>query len=465
MPQQVCTPLSFVIMKKLKRLSLILLILLSPAFFIRCDEREQRPTFVARPVSSFTHDLATRYFELQLKLTKESFGVSPPVAARAFAYSSITFYESLVHGMASGNSLGSQLNSPPVLPIPESGADYCWPAVANSAMSTILLKLFPQATEVNKRLVQSLEDEMNTQFREIADDVVLSRSFSFGEAVAEAVYDYSRSDGGHNGYLPDLPFQYVPPQGAGLWVPTFDNGFKPAVKPFWGNNRPLVPGVVERSQPVLMPPSYDEAPTSAFYQEAFEVYQTSSNLSQEQIDIAEYWSDDPVRTSTPPGHSISILTSILKKENKDLAFAAVAYAKMGIAVNEGFISCWKTKYATNYLRPITFIRKKIDPGWAPILITPPFPEYTSGHSVQSGAAAEVLESLFGVTYAFTDMTHAARQDINGAPRSFSSFEDFANEAALSRLYGGIHFRTAIEQGVIQGRRVGKEINNLHWQKQ
>jgi hypothetical protein len=151
---------------------------------------------------------------------------------------------------------------------------------------------------------------------------------------------------------------------------------------------------------------------------------------------------------------------VIRNEKSDLAMAAVTFAKLGIAVNDAFISCWNGKYFFNLIRPITYVHRYIDDTWVIPLETPPFPEYTSGHSVQSGAAAQVLTDIFGDNYAFTDNMHLSRGDIDGSPRSFKSFYAFANEAAISRLYGGIHFRTGIEVGVDQGKKIGKNIRKI-----
>jgi hypothetical protein len=195
---------------------------------------------------------------------------------------------------------------------------------------------------------------------------------------------------------------------------------------------------------------------SAFYVEARECYRVTNDLTPEQQAIARFWSDDPGQTATPPGHSLSILTQVARELNLTLDRAAEAYAKVGVAVADSFVSCWRTKYQYNLLRPVTYIRRVIDPSWTSLLVTPPFPEYTSGHSVQTAAAARVLTSLFG-QLSFTDHTHDAR---GLSPRTFSSFAAAAEEAAISRLYGGIHFRAAIEHGLEQGACIGEQVTAL-----
>jgi hypothetical protein len=190
-----------------------------------------------------------------------------------------------------------------------------------------------------------------------------------------------------------------------------------------------------------------------------EVYEVSQALTDEQIIIARFWADDPGQTATPPGHSISILTQILQQEEASLALAAEAYARLGMAVADSFIGCWYTKYVYDLIRPVTHIQQNYEDGWMPVVNTPPFPEYTSGHSVQTAAAATVLTSLFGDEYEFTDHTHDA---LNLEPRTFTSFTLMAEEAAISRLYGGIHYRAAIEVGVEQGKCIGEQVNAVQF---
>jgi hypothetical protein len=198
-------------------------------------------------------------------------------------------------------------------------------------------------------------------------------------------------------------------------------------------------------------PAYDEAPGSEFHSHALEVYETSRRLTEEQKLIARFWSDDPMLTFTPAGHWISIVIQIAERDALPVEVISSTLAKLGVAQADAFISCWATKFRYNLLRPVTYIKRHIDPAWEPLLITPPFPEYTSGHSTQSGAASTVLASVLGEDFAFEDATHVDE----GLPvRSFPSFAAAAEEAAISRLYGGIHFRFGNERGLEQGRAVG-----------
>jgi hypothetical protein len=365
--------------------------------------------------AAFSARVPAAWFDLALDLARTTPGFSPPVAARAFAYTAIALHDAV---------------SPRPITRAPRAAGLHWPTVANSAMATIARDLFPTTDR------QAI-DELERRFAHRSP--AGRRASAHGRRVARHVFAWSRTDG----YLRNAP-PYTPPQGAGLWVPT-PPAFAPALQPFWGRNRPFV----KLTCAAAAPPAYSEDPSSAFYAEAREVYDVGRSLTPEQTAIARFWSDDPGVTSTPGGHSLSIATQTLRALDAPLDVAAEAYASVTIAVSDAFIACWRTKFRYNLLRPVTYIQRVIDPAWMPLLTTPPFPEYTSGHSVQSMAAAEVLTDLFG-RRPFTDRTHTPA-------RSFASFRAAAREAAMSRLYGGIHYRAAIEHGMDEGACIAARV--------
>ena len=413
-----------------------------------------RAARASRPLSATQYDAAvpTAWFDLARRLVRGTPGYTPPVASRAFGCLGVGLYESIVPGIPDHVSLSGTLNGLPPMPRTISGAAYHWPSVANATLARMSRTLFATAPEALRAEIGTLE----AQLQEDVPSGVRDRSILRGREIAAAVDAWARGDGGHEAYLRNFPTDYAPPAGDGLWVPT-PPAFLRAMQPYWGNNRPMALNRVQSCDPGA-PPEYSTDPDSAFFGEALEVYETVSTLSSARRDIALFWSDDPGQTATPSGHSVSILTQVLRAQDRSLARAAVAYARLGIAVADAFIACWRVKYRYNLLRPITYIRATIDSSWGdPLpLTTPPFPEYPSGHSVQSGAAAEVLRAMFGAV-AFTDHTHDAR---GLAPRSFSSFPAFAEEAAISRLYGGIHYRSAIDRGLEQGRCIGQRVMDL-----
>jgi hypothetical protein len=415
--------------------------------------------------SEFPAQVAINWFELQLKLIKETPGFTAPVASRALGYSGVALYESVVGGMPEYRSLVGQLNDLTSLPHPESGKAYYWPAVANSALATIVQDLFSTTTPENLAAIETLEQNYDRQYKAEVSERIFHRSVAYGQAIAEAIFEWSKTDGGHEAYLKNFPKSYVPPTGPGLWIPTAPNYEPIPLQPYWGQNRPFVLKTGDECAPPA-PTEYSEDPASPFYKQALEVYTTVKNLTSDQKEIALFWADNPGKSFTPSGHWISIATQVLQEKNANLEAAAETYAKLGIAVADSFLGCWNIKYKYNLIRPISYIQASIDPAWNNPKITdpvntPPFPEYPSGHSVQSGAAATVLTSLFGDNYQFTDITYV---QFELPARTFNSFFEAANEAALSRLYGGIHYMSSIKFGLIQGECIGKKVNDLAFKK-
>ncbi len=439
-----------------------LLLLLTPIMvFNSCKEDDDNPPADLR-TADYSSDVVLSWIELTLKLTEETPGFSPPVAARVYGYSGLALYESVRQGMPGYQSLEGQLNDFNIgaIPMVDSTVDYHWGAVANATLGAFLENCFQTTSAANLTLIHNLKEDYVAQFRTEANDAIVDRSIAFGEAVGNAILAYADSDGQAECYNSNFPSSYTVPVGTGLWEPTSTANPIP-LQPYWGDVRPFMETNVADLLPVP-PPSYSTDPNSDFYLEAMEVYDAVNNLTSEQQVIAEFWSDDPGNTATPPGHSYSIMMQILSEEGADLARAAEVYAKLGMGVHDAFVSCWYAKYHYNLVRPITFIHANIDDTWSIPLATPPFPEYTSGHSVQSGATAQILTDLFGDDYGFVDRTHVNRTDIDGSPRAFTSFYDFAEEAAISRLYGGIHYRAAIDIGVEQGIAIGNNIGTLQF---
>jgi hypothetical protein len=398
--------------------------------------------------------VATAWFDLAQRLVRDTPGYSPPIAARAFGYAGVALYEAIAPGSRQHRSLHGALPGLGQLPHP---THLHWPAVANASLATTFRALF--ATSPDFAAIGMHESSLADQFGRDATPDVLRRSSEHGTTVGEAIIDWSRADGSRRGDSRNLPAGHTPTTGPGMWVPTPPR-YQQALLPHWGDNRCLAITDAAAFAAGDHTP-FSEDPSSAFFGEALEVYDAVNGLTAEHQAIAEFWADDPGKTSTPPGHSIAVATQVLRFENASLMTAAETYAKVGLAVSDAFVACWNTKYRDNLLRPVTYIQRLIDPGWLPPVNTPPFPEFTSGHSVQSAAAFTVLADLFGSAYAFDDHTHDER---GLAPRHFESFAAAAEQAAVSRLYGGIHFRPAIEVGLEQGRSVGEAVNALPFRR-
>ena len=251
------------------------------------------------------------------------------------------------------------------------------------------------------------------------------------------------------------------------WQPT-PPAYMSAIEPHWNKIRPFVIDSASQFKPEP-PPAFSMEEGSEFFKEVKEVYDISNAITakgddSEEISVARFWDCNPyvsvtrghlmfaTKKITPGGHWMGITKIASKKTNSDFARTLYAYTKTSIALMDAFISCWDEKYRSNLVRPETLINTYIDENWKPVLQTPPFPEYTSGHSVISGAASTALTSIFGDNFAFDDDTKVHF----GLPvRSFTSFNPAADEAAISRMYGGIHYRKAVEIGVKQGRTLGE----------
>jgi hypothetical protein len=391
------------------------------------------------------------WYRLVLLLVRHTPTYSPPVASRSFAYLGVASYEAVASGDKKLVSLGGQLNGLASLPVREKDKPYDDVIVLNAAMAKSLELFFSNTGPSGQNALRARAKKSDLEARRGVPKSVAQRSKVFGEAIAQHIYQWSLLDGGAVVENMGFPLSYQLGTKPGHWLPTNQQGLQQVpLLPNWGKNRTFALPAAHKCE-AAVPTEYSEDKQSAFFKEAEEVYAVRKALTPEQKTIARFWSDDPMLSPTPPGHWVSILLQTAERDKLPAAKTTEALARLGIAVADGFIGCWQSKYRYDLLRPVTYIRKHIDPNWEPLLITPPFPEYPSGHSVQSGAAVEVLESLFGKDLAFEDATHAG----DGiAARRFANFDAAAKEAAISRLYGGIHFRPAIDNGLIQGRCIG-----------
>lgn len=390
------------------------------------------------------------WHKLILELVRHTATYVPPVAARAFGYVGITAHEALAGGNPALSSLAGQVTDLTPLPA-RTGAEHDEPCVLHAALGAAVRGLFWNTGPTGQRAIEAMTRQMGETASTSVTDDVLARSIAVGEAVAAHILAWAATDGGAVIGNMGFPMDYTPGTRPQDWVPTSLIRLQQApLLPEWSKNRPFaLPSADACDAPAH--PAYDEAPGSDFHAAALEVYETGRALSDEQRLIARFWSDDPMLTPTPAGHWISIVLQIAERDALPVEVISSTLAKLGAAQADAFISCWSTKFKYNLLRPVTYIKRHIDPAWEPLLITPPFPEYTSGHSCQSGAAATVLATIFGDTFAFDDATH---EDEDLPTRSFPSFAAAAEEAALSRLYGGIHFRFGNEGGLAQGYRIG-----------
>ncbi len=398
-------------------------------------------------------DVAWTWFERLYEVVKSE-KTTPPPASRIYGITAVGLYESIAGGTSKNRSLAGQLNGLTPVPQPSNNARYHWPAVANAVLADVIRGLYPTISQASLDAINNLEASFASQHQAEVPEPVYSRSVEHGHAVARAILDWAATDGFSS--FDNCP--YAPVAVPGAWKPT-PPAFNPnPLQPCWGMIRPMILSSSEECPPPGHPP-YSTHTASDFYAAGVEVYNVGRSLTTEQKTIADFWSDNPGATGTPPGHWIAIVSQNARNTSASLSVAAEAYARVGIAVHDAFIRCWAAKYFYNLQRPVTYINENIDADWRPYLVTPAFPTYTSGHSTQSAAAARALTNMFGIT-GFTDTTH----DDHGltpaqAPRTFKSFNEAAAEAAVSRLYGGIHFTFDNDDGLVSGHCIADKIRD------
>ncbi len=448
----------------LKHLVYALFLLGFPFFSCQSDVE---PT--AAPAKAYSSETAVQWADMTLLVAKRTASNTPTYASRALGYIGLTMYETVVHGSPIHKSLSGQLADMPNLTKPETGKTYNWTLAMNTGQALIIKRLYEHAASTTVAKVDSLAAEILKNASKDEKQDVIDRSIKFGETIASEIYEWSKTDGGHQGHLYNFPLDYVLPTSPGSWtVPVRgQTASRIPLHPYWGRNRNIVKTNAFLFTPPIIPHSED--PQSQCYVQFLEVYAKNKILTDEEKEIAVWWSDDPAETVAPPGHSYNLATITVKKAQPDLFKAAETYARVGLSVTDAFINCWRCKYTHFSQRPAAYIAKYIDARFIMFWPEPPFPAFISGHAIQAAAAATALTDLYGNNFAFTDNTHEGRPNnpLRGTAyknRSFNSFWEAAEESAYSRFLGGIHARQDNEVGLVEGRKVGRNVNALAWRK-
>lgn len=381
-------------------------------------------------------------------------GFSPPVISRLYTYCNMAAYQSSHHGFSEYRSLEGQIKGFPTMPKPETGKEYKWEICAVEAYREVVNNLLYRANMSDSLYAAHIAELSAQTTPEIA-----GRSKKFAQEIAKQLRIWYKDDGHVRNQGRS---RYVFPRAAGKWEPT-PPAFADPLDPYFNTMRPFT--LDSAGQFRAAPPyQYSEDPKSAFYQQNVEVYTFAKTLTKEQKEISLFWDCNPIKTwhqghfvfntqmISPGGHWVNIAAIACKKLNKNMIQSLEAYTLLSVGLYDGFLTCWNDKYSYHLIRPITFIHKFIDSEWEPLLQTPPFPEHTSGHSTISAISAQILTNLFGDNISFDDDTEVRF----GYPtRTFPSFLDAALEASVSRIWGGIHYPLACNEG----NRIGKTIGN------
>jgi hypothetical protein len=383
---------------------------------------------------------------------------TPPVASRLYVYAALASYETIRFNREGAPSIAAKLNGFGSLPEPEKNTKYDFTLAASKAFFNVVRNVKVFSVDSLTRY----EESLYVNFRRTLDEQVFNNSVEFGNKVSAVILERA----GKDGYFTSRGKpKYLGSNDPGKWRPTPPD-YLDGVEWCWNTMQPMVMDSAAQFKPVI-PPVFSTDSSSLFYRSMLEVYNINLNLTEEQMEIARFWDDNPFviehsghmmfgnKKITPGGHWIGIAAIASKQSGADEVTTAKAYALTAIALYDGFISCWDEKYRSNYIRPVTIINEILDNTWMPYLQTPPFPEYTSGHSTITASAATVLTRVFGENFAFQDTS-----DLRyiGMQRHFNSFNEAAAEASISRVYGGIHYRFSVDTGAEMGKTLGEYIN-------
>ncbi len=384
---------------------------------------------------------------------------TPPVASRLYVYSSLASYEAIRFKNEGAPSITAKLNGFGKMPEPETGKSYDFTLAATKAFFNVVRNV--RVFSVDS--LTSWEEKVYKGFQNSLDDETFSRSAAFGDSVAKVILKRANGDG----YLKSRGKQkYLGSNEPGKWRPTPPD-YLDGIEWCWNTMQTMLMDSASQFKPAA-PPQFRMDKSSEYYKGLKEVYDINKSLTPEQKEIARYWDDNPMviehsghlmfanKKITPGGHWMGIAAIASKQSGADEVKTAKAYAYTALALYESFLSCWDEKYRSSYVRPVTAINESLDNVWLPFLQTPPFPEYTSGHSTISACSAVALTSLFGNNFSFQDTSDMR---YIGMQRHFKSFEEAAAEASVSRIYGGIHYRFTADISATQGKKLGDFIVN------
>jgi hypothetical protein len=409
---------------------------------------------IKKPLPAYL-DLQPVVFSLSMVMMHDV--VNPPAASRFYSYAVLSAYEIVSQNDAALQPLSALLNNYTPVKITEGKNNYDYRVAAVYAVLETAKRMLPSGFMLQEREDAYLKSLLKNKMKAPA----IKASVEVANVIAASMVAYAKADG--YGTL-SARLRYTPLKGDAFWYPT-PPAYIEAVEPNWKTIRPML--IDSCNQFVCAPPvTFSKDSSSDFFKLAKEVYDISNQSVPAQLQMASFWDCNPfiVNTSghmsiglkkiSPGGHWMNIAGIAAKKAGLSFDNAVLLQAMVSITLVDAFIICWDEKYRSNRIRPETYINKYMDLHWQPLLQTPPFPEYTSGHSVVSTAAAEVLSYFLGDHFSYTDNS----EELFEIPaRTFPSFREAAAEAAISRLYGGIHFRDAIENGQQQGKALGKWI--------
>lgn len=456
------TSVSFIDILKSKNL---LLVIALSCVVTSSFAQKQAPTNTKLPTNrkDISADAATDWAKMTLFILKNTPKGTPTYNSRTLGYMGLTMYESVVNGNRTKSSIASKIGLS--LTQPEKKQQYNWIIVLNAAQSSMLKFLYPHTKTSNIQKIDSLENYISDREAKTGSTAVLKISSNYGKIIAEQIFEWSKTDGGYEGFKRNFDTTYIVPSGKGFWtVPTKGQVITDfPLHPDWGKNRTFAKANFTLPIPEMLPFGFEA--DSPYFQNMKAVYDKGFSLTQSEKEIANWWGDDPGYSYSPPGHSYNLATLAILKKKANLFTAAEAYARVGMGVSDAFVNCWKCKYYYHVERPANYIFYNINTLWELYWPEPPFPAFYSGHATQAAATAVALTTVFGENFEFTDDTNTfiPRDNVHGVdykPRDYKSFWAAAEETAMSRFYGGIHTQYDNSIGIAEGKKIGQNINQL-----
>ncbi|MCR9254103.1 MAG: vanadium-dependent haloperoxidase [bacterium] len=415
-------------------------------------------------------EVVRQWTSMFLELDQYALGMRPNATARALAYINLAAYETVVPGMPDYESTEDQLDGFRIRnsELPE---DTDWQIALNAAYADVLDHFMLNVTGDQKSQITLLESELESTLSSNVSSEVIEASKEWGAYVAEQVIEYSQSDKeAEEQILEPQPLSYEPPTGEGFW--TYSADPERALFPYWESVRTFV--ISPKKTSTVAPIEYSEDPDSEYYEQMMEVYSVNNQArvdDDEQLWIAEFWSDDVEELMiSPPARQFSIAEQLITQYEMNLEESLVLFLKLGFSLNDAAVATWKYKYEYMVMRPNVYIHEFIDPDFQTNLYrlvywpNPSFPGYPSGHSCFASAAAGVFIDAFGNSIDFTDRTHEGRTKFRGEPRTFSSFEEMADENGYSRIPLGVHVRMDCTEGLRLGYEIADAVNELDLRK-
>ncbi len=404
--------------------------------------------------ASFKDNYLVRCNEKLIEVVMEDL-FTPPVASRVHVYPNIAAYEVLCIGNAQLKSLSGPIKHLPKLGFTKTEINYS--IAAEFAFTTVAKKLV-----LSEYMITDFEKEEKDLWKnKNIDTILINKSIEYGIQAGKQIIEWVIKD---NYIQVKTMERYVLCDNVGAWKPTAP-AYTNAIEPHWNLIRPLVTDSSSQIKPVANVP-FSEKKNSMYYKNAMDLYTTSKSLDTLKKTIAQFWDCNPnisfseghltyfIHKISPGGHWLKITGQACINLNFNELKTSETYTLVTVGLFESFISCWSEKYRSQAMRPETYINSLIDPQWLPYIQTPPFPEYPSGHSVLSASSATILMEIIPQPYSYTD---SSEMYINIPPRTFDSFNAAAQEASVSRFYGGIHYMPSLNNGADQGRKIGNYV--------